>query len=346
MSGKRHHFIPKFLQRGFVIDADKKTQKIWVYQKGHSTYPANIIDAGVESYFYGIDGDNSLDDEITKFEDKYALAIHSARISELNVKLDKKVFSKLIFNFEIRTRNLRENFRESFQIVIHEVLHRLNNFHEYEDLLHEVIDEEINKLVDQECDKHGVPRALMPLYRARFKSESKPLIELQTPVIREQIQANLDSFKSILNNSLVDNVKHAHIQAMLKASTKISPKLKWYEQLEYSIFESSEEEAVLGDSIILFHVSGEREYKSFLDDRKSLLAVILPISPKRIICGSRNKNYIPDFTAIKQATIASSKKFFLFNKHDEHMETLKETIAANSYILSLEEIKGILLKVP
>ncbi len=254
MSGKRHHFIPKFLQRGFAIDEDSKTQKVWVYKNKNSTYPANIIDSGVEGYFYAIDGDSNLDDEITKFEDKYAAVISTARTIPLHTRLDKKSISKLIYNFEIRTRNLRENFRESMHIVAEEVLNKLGNPKEYEKLINEVIDEELNKLADCECEKLGVPRSVMPLYRAALKRESKPLLEIQAPLIREQIKTSAENLKSLITDGLSSSVKNAHIQAMLKASKKASPKLKWYEQLEYSIYETEEDEFPLGDSIILFHV--------------------------------------------------------------------------------------------
>ncbi len=135
MSGKRHHFIPKFLQRGFLIEDDRKAQKVWVYKKNIPTYAANIIDTGVEGYFYGDNGDSTLDDEITNLEGKYSSTINIARSAPIETKLDKKSISKLMYNFEIRTRSLRENFRDSMLSVTQEVLNKLSNPEEYEKLL-------------------------------------------------------------------------------------------------------------------------------------------------------------------------------------------------------------------
>jgi hypothetical protein len=343
LSGKRHHFLPKFLQKGFAIEEDSKTQKVWVYKKNSPTYPANIIDCGVEGYFYGIDGDSTLDDEITTLEDKYGQIINSARTSPLDRKLDKKSTSKLIYNFEIRTRNLRQNFRESMGFVAQEVLNKLSNPKEYEKLLKQMVDDELNKLIDQECEKQGIPRSILPLYRVAFKKESKDKLEMYIPLIQEKMKSTCEHFKVLVTDALTKNVKNAHINAMLKSSKKTSPKLKWYEQLEYSICETDNEYIPLGDSIILFHVKEDREFKNFLDDKKSLLAVILPISPKRIIFGTKNKNYIPDFSALKQAIISNSKEFFLFNRHDEYLDSLKGNISKNSHILTEEEIKNIVL---
>jgi gamma-glutamylcyclotransferase (GGCT)/AIG2-like uncharacterized protein YtfP len=343
LSGKRHHFLPKFLQKGFAIEENSKTQKIWVYKKNSPTYPANIIDSGVEGYFYGVDGDSTLDDEITTFEDKYGRIIHSARTSPLDTKLDKKSISKLIYNFEIRTRNLRQNFRESMDFVVQEVLNKLSNPKEYEKILKRMIDDELNKLIDQECEQQGVPRSILPLYRAAFKNESKDKLELYTPLLHEKMKSSCEHFKELVTDVLASSVKNSHIKAMLESSKKTPLKLKWYEQLEYSICETGDEEIPLGDSIILFHVKEDRKFKNFLDDKKSLIAVILPISPKRIIYGTKNKNYVPDFSALKQAIISNSKEFFLFSSHDDCLDSLKENISTNSHILSEEEIKNIIL---
>lgn len=343
MSGKRHHFIPQFLQKGFATSEDNHTQNIWIYRKNSPTFSSNIINSGVEGHFYGIDGDSTLDDEITKFEGKYGQIINSARTSHIHTKLDKKSISKLIYNFEIRTRNLRESFRESMHLVAQEVLNNLSNPKKYEKLLKQMMNDELNKLVDNEGEKQGVPRSMMPLYRVAFKKESKDKLEMHTSQIHEQLKSTCENFKELITNALAGSTKSGHIKAMLKSSKKIPPKLKWYEKLEYSIYETGDEEIPLGDSIILFHVKEDREFKNFLDDKKSLIAVILPISPKRIICGSKNKNYVPDFSALKQAIISCSKEFFLFSRHDDDLDSLKKNISTNSHILSEEEIKNIVL---
>lgn len=343
MSGKRHHFIPRFLQKGFAIEENSKTHKVWVYKKNSPTYPANIIDSAVEGYFYGVDGDSALDDEITQLEDKYACVINLAHTSPIGTKLDKKSISRLIYNFEIRTKNLRESFRESMNLVAPDVLNKLGNPKEYEHLLTEMINKELNQLVDKECEKLGVPRSIMPLYRAAFKKEFKDKLEMQIPLLHEKMKSELENFKGLIKDSLTSNTKSAHIKAMLASSKKTSPKLKLYEQLEYSVYEAPDTEIPLGDSIILFHVKEEREFKNFLDNKKSLTAVILPISPKRMIYGTKNKNYIPDFSKLKHAIVSSSKEFFLFSRHDGYLESLKENISTNSHILSEDEIKNVLL---
>lgn len=343
MSGKRHHFIPKFLQKGFAIQEDSKTQKIWVYKKNSQTYPANIIDSGVEGYFYGIDGDNALDDEITKLEDKYSHIINLARTAPIETQLARKDISKLIYNFEIRTRNLRESYRDSAHLVVQEVLGRLSDPKEYEKLLKKTIEEQLYLFIDKECEKSGVPRSVMPLFRVNFLNENKTKIEALIPQLHDEIKSSFENFKKLTFDTLDNSVKTGHIKAMLASNKVTTPKLKWYEQLNYSILETNNEEIPLGDSIILFHVRNERQFKNFLDDKKSLLAVILPISPKRIICGSKNKNYTPDFVALRQAIISNSKEFFLFCRHEDYLDSLKDSISINSHILSYEEVKNIVL---
>ncbi len=194
-----------------------------------------------------------------------------------------------------------------------------------------------------ECEKLGVPRSLWPICRITFKNESREKLDMHIPTLHQQIKSSCDNFKEFVAGALSDSTKSGHIKAMLSTSKKTPAKLKWYEQLEYSIFETNDIEIPLGDSIVVLHVNDDREYKNFIDNKKNLLAVILPISTKRVICGTKNKNYIPDFPKLKQAIISTSRDFFLFSRYDEHLDSLKEHISTNSHILSEDEIKKIII---
>ena len=52
MSGKRQHLIPQFLQEGFASHTSGEKTFTWIYRKGVPPFNSNIINVGVEGWFY------------------------------------------------------------------------------------------------------------------------------------------------------------------------------------------------------------------------------------------------------------------------------------------------------
>lgn len=47
MAGKRQHYIPRFLQRGFLDVSDSKADRTWLYRRGEKPRLVGIRDVGV-----------------------------------------------------------------------------------------------------------------------------------------------------------------------------------------------------------------------------------------------------------------------------------------------------------
>lgn len=72
MSGKRQHFIPQFLQRGFICEKKDNQFYTWVFRKENKPFKANIEKIGIEKSFYTADNDYALDNSITDIEGQFA----------------------------------------------------------------------------------------------------------------------------------------------------------------------------------------------------------------------------------------------------------------------------------
>ena len=92
--------------------------------------------------------------------------------------------------------------------------------------------------------------------------------------------------RPMLQKQLKQSAKSGHIRA-LNQSPIPEPKVKFYEDLTYSILSNTKEPLILGDSIVLFHVDGPRSYKSFLEADDILNAVYLPIDSEKVLVGSQ-----------------------------------------------------------
>jgi len=121
MAGKRQHYLPKFLSKGFALKNDTQTVISWVFQKG-KIYKFNVLNIGVEQYFYG-NTNCVLDEDITHLENSFSVEIEKFRLIDSNVyHIKNSIFPKLFFLQLIRTRNARITIEEVYNYGIDKAL--------------------------------------------------------------------------------------------------------------------------------------------------------------------------------------------------------------------------------
>jgi len=68
MAGRRQHYVPQFLQRGFCIDSDVNSSQCWVFRYEKEPFRCSTKNVGVSKDFYSTQDDTALDDLITEKE--------------------------------------------------------------------------------------------------------------------------------------------------------------------------------------------------------------------------------------------------------------------------------------
>lgn len=342
MSGVRHHFIPQFLQRGFATKRKSNQFSTCIYTKHSPTFCTNINNSGVEKLFYSIEKESELDDEITKLEDTYSEVIHFARNCDAQEVIDSNAIAKLIFNFEIRSNNIRSVFKDSIEMVINEINTRLTHPEIQNHLFNKIINEEVELAINKHMEEAGIPRSMFPLYQYQVKNEYKDELIQGIQKVKDEMPERIAELSSTLLKNLKKLVKDAHIKALLKVQKTNPTKQKKYYDLTYTIHEFDQSELPLGDSILIFHIEGNRSYVNFLEEKHILKAVILPIATNRVIVGSTNDNYDPNYAEIKDAIIKNSREFFIFKEKNLELEELKCAISNNAFFLTENEVKKLI----
>ena len=118
MAGTIQHILPKFLLKGFASRIQKKEVLTWVYRKDKPPFETNIKNIGAERNFYGKEGKLSVDPEITDFEGKYAPLLDELRAIRKNQEIYDPRIANFITHLAIRTKHIREFFRESSEFII------------------------------------------------------------------------------------------------------------------------------------------------------------------------------------------------------------------------------------
>jgi hypothetical protein len=111
VAGKRQHYLPQFLQRGFsTIIGGRKT---WLYRKNVAPREVGFRDVGVEENFYNLEGDSSVDELITEIErEEFVGVIEKARSAPAGDFEAAETVATLIAHLEVRSRHLRITFAE------------------------------------------------------------------------------------------------------------------------------------------------------------------------------------------------------------------------------------------
>jgi hypothetical protein len=128
MAGNRQHILPRFLLKGFASRVERKGIYTWVYSKERGPFETNIINVGVEKYFYGGDGELNVDDDITDFEGEYAPLLDELREHEGQVEISDPRIANLITHLVVRTKHIRESLRESSEFMIQKISKHLSDF--------------------------------------------------------------------------------------------------------------------------------------------------------------------------------------------------------------------------
>lgn len=338
MSGRRHHFIPQFLQRGFASHSTNKDSYTWVYRKGEiNPFNSNIKNIGIESDFYSEEKETTLDDAITKAESEFASFIDDLRKAEDTVKVDKLKAAKLIAHLEVRTKNLRLNFRNTGTHVVNEMVKFLEDTTNCERFVRNQVKIQAKSMIDEELIKNKVPRNFLP--KARMKLAYH--IEQKIPEMTQHMSFMMGYLRENLPVLFNNSAKSGHIKGLLKSHTPLV-KVSVYEKLNFQIISTGNMKIPLGDSGVIFNIDDEPEFKSFFGIDNKLLAVILPISSTKLLLGSNN-GYSVDINKIPKAIVSCSLEYFISSEESMENVNLTKYISDNTALLSQPEMEKILV---
>lgn len=337
MAGKRQHFIPQFLQRGFASHVVRDEAFTWVYRKGDEPFNANIKNVGVEGFFYSEGGDRQLDDSITTSERDFSSITADLCSGKPPEASDAKRLAQLVAHLEVRTRHIRQSFLESGTHLLDELLKFVgDNTQAFGSHFQRKIRQDPSLMRDamsEELRKRGIPQTLLP----QVMELSAPLLERAMPGLLSQLPVMAEYLRATMPSKLKGAVKAGHIKG-LNRTLAPEVKVRHYSNLSYRLVHSAEASLPLGDSAVLFHVEGERAFKPFFEKDDILRAVLLPVSPHNVLVGSTG-NYQPDFLVLPQEIVRCSLEYFIASETSEANARLSEDIGVNAHLLSESQIK-------
>jgi hypothetical protein len=130
MAGKRQHYIPRLLQRGFLHDPKEEAERTWLHRRDTEPKLVGIRDVGVEDWFYSRNPDGlkpTLDEAITEFEGDLSATVNSFRAMSHKASVDAVLAAECVVHLVMRTNHLRNVMSKGFTSILEEIESRAHH---------------------------------------------------------------------------------------------------------------------------------------------------------------------------------------------------------------------------
>ncbi|WP_139534719.1 DUF4238 domain-containing protein [Escherichia coli] len=336
MAGNRQHFIPRFLQRGFSNEKNGKYFTNW-YRK--DCFKENMIveNIGLENKFYSHYGDSSVDKKITENETySYSRILNSLVDGTYNLD-NRKDLAEFIYHMEIRTKNLRENMIDSWAYLGEQLKNRLLDKETLIDYFQRN-PKTIKELLQNELNKLPIPASLHEQYNSMFFDN----VQLWLPNAAEKMLSTLvPKFEQEIISKIPEIVKKVQLDVLVSSEDK---KSNIYKNMHYKVLKTNQS-LILGDSIVIFEVSGERKFKPFYERNDDLKCIYIPLDSYSLLYATPNPEDKPNVDGINKAIAQCSFDFFISKFHSDECQIFRSEIGKNAFIVTTEYIDEILSKI-
>lgn len=295
MSGRKQHYIPQFLLRGFAEPGAGKNLQVRVIAPDR-TFACGTNGIAAEREFYSRldDGLEALDHVVTRAEEEYALLYRSLLATNHGDLAPAEVVARLLTHLTVRALHTRETVTIGGQYAVKRVSDLLKDpaftkarlgisrgrpSVELQSKLDEFYN--LHKMVIQ---KQGLSRHDFRRYAMRKLSEN------WTELARD-LHKDVDHLTSFLG--LRDMVVTGH-QKVLMNSLEPAERVDALADLKWEAIRLDQKVFVLPDSIAIAHGAGVGACPFGFVANEELSGIIFPLSPRMALCAGayRSRNIL------------------------------------------------------
>lgn len=337
MSGRRHHYIPRFLQAGFNSRPRERVPRAWLYRKGASgPVEAALKDIGVEKDFYQatVGGVTiSADDAMTQAENaRLSRLVHELRCANSGVVENSEGVAELFANIQLRTKAAwlwTTTSVESLTLLIQEDAEAQG-----------IVMNILQFMADMQPDM--LASFIAP---ANLGTDQKVIVEGLSELWKGTTAAELfvPTLKLMVGSSLrdlvLDVVGMIKVWAMGHMATHPGSQMD-FKGCTFAIRDFSDVRLVQGDAPVVYCRIGSG-FTAVLREGEVFDFAFLPLTSTRALVAS-NGGTPNDGEALKMASIRCSLNHFIFDAEDERLQALAGTIGEGVPNITVEDVKEML----
>ena len=325
MAGPNQHYIPSFLQRAFGILPRRK--EVWYFSCGEAAERRRIKRTASEDFFYSklrADGP-TLDDAITRIESDLAVWLREIRSKSPGDVIAAKMAAALVFHLAERTAHFRAVLSEWMARVLERAEESFVERDRVEALMGTddvVPTDRFRELATSELASNPeVSQFNIPLHlleRIAFLLAKENVAEMVGFV-----SAALDWWRPQATEFVRDSHNKGLGQAVDSSESEYEAFLRTF---DWTVKEAPATGAIVPDCVVVaVGLEGEAG-NHILIGREKLRALVLAVSPQRLLVGCKPGFALPDNFDYNVEAACVSHTFFLAPRNDDDASRLRAMI--------------------
>jgi len=354
MAGKNQHFIPQFLQKGFVAKSTsgngfgkkskkKKKVSVWIFDSQQKSYCTSTENKGAERFFYGLE-DSAADTAITESETKYANLVHQLRryTSSALLSSNKDDVAELASHLFVRTKHVRDSGKEAFDTMLN-MLEQLKDSATFKSFMRNSIKMNSN-MIAKDFSKRFWETTPEQQRTILNKLEENPNLvpDLFEAMIDGEYIGNPFNEEPFISfrKEAVSFTKDAHIK-VLEGSIAPKTRTEQLSQLNWFVYFEKNADFILGDEIV-FCQTVDGQYGPLMNSTDETDCIFIPISSEHVLIGTTEDEIPPiNASSLNEENAAISRDFFIVNQNTRREKFYASLIGKNSSIISSIELDAI-----
>jgi hypothetical protein len=321
MSGRRQHYLPRFLQRAFRFRGEGDSALVYAHERSR-VYSPNVMGLGQERDFYGSPAESGLDEAITATEDRLA-AIHRRLIEGYGGEIASEEAASLISAISIRTKSMREAMGSLGPTIVSALEAHVQDEDKLREafrkeganpkLFNDAVAEQFAKMPHMDRNKKA---AFVALARREF---DRYRVEQEDEIVR-QMKRHAVEFIAYLRTRAAELADTGFLRA-LNRDPAMPMRTERFALFSYSVAKAEEGAFyILGDCgpVGVFSDGSSRLVLGDIDDDATIDAVLLPISPELCLIGQRVPTILDTSPeSVNRLSASLSHRFFVSNRSGE-----------------------------
>lgn len=317
MAGKRQHYIPRLLLRGFLATPVQEAERTWLHRTGEPAKLVGIRDVGVQENFYsklGSEGAPTLDDLITSLEGEIDRDLKTIRIASTGANIDAGLAARLVTHLVLRTAHVRSMFTQASGLILNEITSLVTDtdgMRRYLGIDSSDPARVSETLVDDVLKK--LPLATLSLPPAFARRVIRFWIREHFHSFYEQIQPAASHALEQIKRSMSGAIRDGHNRALA-----MTDEVRWISDLAALSWKThSFTGAILPDCVVLAREIGGGFTPLLLSNRQQIDTVVLPIAHDRLLVGSTIADDNIAVPSINEASALCSDSFFVSHAEND-----------------------------
>lgn len=330
---KQHHFLPKFLLKGFAFDVRGIEVYTFMFRKGVQPKPVNTRNVGQERFFHGEPGESNLEHMMQVKEDGYARLVEKLRAGAMPIAPQE--VADFVANLIIRTRNLRRGLVTATEELLCALDGAVSRAPQSR------LRRSLKMGLKKELKESGLGQLIRGLPSAKRKLARQMVAkQLRETDARSAYTSLLVEFRSSADISGM--VAKAHIGALSKAGGAPPRLVSLLSEYEWTTQKCSEPTWILGDVGCVAKRKGIEQLCNPAMNLADVEVLMLPISATVLLTGRRSDaglDLTPDLFNVAAAELSES--FFVSAQNTERQCLYAQRIGDRFELISAEELRQI-----